>query len=42
MYLARAVTNATLGAGKRYAVYAIGTLGGAGAYAARFIIVPSR
>ncbi|MGO9178115.1 MAG: hypothetical protein ACLQHS_02410 [Candidatus Limnocylindrales bacterium] len=41
MFMARAVTNANLVAGTRYAVYAIGSLGGAGAYAARFILVPN-
>ena len=42
MFMARAVTNANLGTGKRYTVYAIGSPGGTGAYAARFIVVPNR
>lgn len=41
MFMARGVTNANLVAGTRYAVYAIGSLGGTGAYAARFILVPN-
>jgi hypothetical protein len=42
MFMARAVTNANLGTGKRYTVYAIGSPGGTGAYAARLIVVPNR
>ena len=41
MFMARGVTNANLVAATRYAVYAIGSLGGTGAYAVRFILVPN-
>jgi hypothetical protein len=42
MYMARAVTNATLKGARRYTAYAIGEIGGTGAYAAKFILVPNR
>lgn len=42
MYMARAVTNATLNGARRYTAYAIGEIGGTDQYAAKFILVPNR